>query len=147
MTQKSQLSETITRATRCQLPHAHVDLKGTGSPYSITERRVPELISVLGTAGDVNHKPGGRLLLLSARLQDAVYCLCENITLSCCSDGSERPHRRHRSIHRIRQVRQCANKPTRQLQTSNFANNSHSVQSMCCEQVSRTRRPDGFTSQ
>ena len=41
-----------------------------GSPYSIAERRVPELIPVLGSqpAGDVNHKPGGRLLLLSARL-------------------------------------------------------------------------------
>ena len=39
------------------------------SPYSITERRVPELISVLGSqpAGDVSHKPGGRLSLLSAR--------------------------------------------------------------------------------
>ena len=43
--------------------------KGKGSPYSITERRVPELIPVLGSqpAGDVNHKPGGRLPLLSAR--------------------------------------------------------------------------------
>ena len=40
-----------------------------GSPYSITERRVPELIPVLGIqpAGDVSHKPGGRLPLLSAR--------------------------------------------------------------------------------
>ena len=30
-----------------------------GSPYSITERRVPELIPVLGSqsAGDVNYKP------------------------------------------------------------------------------------------
>ena len=37
--------------------------------YSITERRVPELIPVLGSqpAGDVSHKPGGRLPLLSAR--------------------------------------------------------------------------------
>ena len=44
-------------------------LKGKGSPYSITERRVPELIPVLGSqpAGDVSHKPGGRLPLLSAR--------------------------------------------------------------------------------
>jgi len=43
--------------------------KGIGSPYSITERRVPELVPVLGSqpAGDVNHKPGGRLPLLSAR--------------------------------------------------------------------------------
>ena len=43
--------------------------KGRGSPYSITERRVPELIPVLDSqpAGDVNHKPYGRLPLLSAR--------------------------------------------------------------------------------
>jgi len=43
--------------------------KGEGSPYAITERRVPELIPVLGsqTAGDVNHKPDGRLPLLPAR--------------------------------------------------------------------------------
>jgi len=40
-----------------------------GSPYSITKRRVPELIPVPGSqlAGDVSHKPGGRLPLLSAR--------------------------------------------------------------------------------
>ena len=40
-----------------------------GSPCSITERRVPEPIPVLGSqpAGDVSHKPGGRLPLLSAR--------------------------------------------------------------------------------
>ena len=38
------------------------------SPYSITERRVPELIPVLGSqpAGDVSHKTDGRLPLLSA---------------------------------------------------------------------------------
>jgi len=42
--------------------------KGKGSPYSITERRVPELIPVLVSqpAGDVSHKPVGRLPLLSA---------------------------------------------------------------------------------
>jgi len=34
--------------------------KGKGSPYSITERKVPELIPVLGSqpASDVSHKPG-----------------------------------------------------------------------------------------
>jgi len=44
-------------------------VKVKGSPYSTTERRVPELIPVLGSqpAGDVSHKPGGRLPLLSAR--------------------------------------------------------------------------------
>jgi len=35
-------------------------VKGKGSPYSITERRVPKLIPVLGSqpAGEVSHKPG-----------------------------------------------------------------------------------------
>jgi len=39
------------------------------SPYAITERRILELIPVLGSlpAGDVSHKPGGRLPLVSAR--------------------------------------------------------------------------------
>jgi len=43
--------------------------KGKGSPYSVTERRVPELIPVLGSqpAGEVSHKPDGRLPLLSTR--------------------------------------------------------------------------------
>jgi len=38
-------------------------------PYSIAERGVPELIPVLGSqpAGDVGHKPGIRLPLLSGR--------------------------------------------------------------------------------
>jgi len=40
-----------------------------GSPYSIAEHMLPEVIPVLGSqpVGDVNHKPDGRLLLLSAR--------------------------------------------------------------------------------
>jgi len=40
-----------------------------GRPCSINERRVLELIPVLGSqpAGEVSHKPGGRLPLLSAR--------------------------------------------------------------------------------
>jgi len=40
-----------------------------GSPYSITERRVPELIPILCSqpAGDVSHEPGGKLPLLSAK--------------------------------------------------------------------------------
>ena len=41
-------------------------VKGKGSPYSNTERRVPELISVQ-PAGDVSHKTDGRLPLLSDR--------------------------------------------------------------------------------
>jgi len=44
-------------------------LKKKSCPYSITERRVPELIPVLGSqhACDMSHKPGVRLPLLSAR--------------------------------------------------------------------------------
>ena len=47
----------------------HVKYGVKGSPYSITERRVPELIPVLGSqpAGDMSHKPDGRLPLLPAR--------------------------------------------------------------------------------
>ena len=47
----------------------NIKVKGKVGPYSITELRVPELIPVLGSqpAGDVSHKPGGRLPLLSAR--------------------------------------------------------------------------------
>ena len=44
-------------------------VKGKVSPYSIAERRVPELIPVSGSgpAGGMSHKPGGRQPLLSAR--------------------------------------------------------------------------------
>ena len=58
--------------------------KGKGSPYSIAERRVPELIPVLGSqpAGDVSHKPGGRLpLLVSAALPciDVIYSVMPSV--------------------------------------------------------------------
>ena len=51
----------------CELFLRHSEYKG--SPYSITECRVPELIPVLCSqpAGDVSHTPSGRLPLLSAR--------------------------------------------------------------------------------
>jgi len=47
----------------------HFSKKSKCCPHSITKHRVPELIPVLGSqpAGDVSHKPGGRLPLLSAR--------------------------------------------------------------------------------
>jgi len=55
----------------CYFMYLHSSSHVKGSPYSITERRVPELIPVLGSqpAGDVSHtcKPNGRLPLLSAR--------------------------------------------------------------------------------
>jgi len=52
-----------------QLSAAKKVEKGKGSRHSIAGHRVPELIPVLGSqpAGDVSHKPGGRLPLLSAR--------------------------------------------------------------------------------
>jgi len=55
---------TLTRSIACVFETYN------GSPYSITERRVPELIPGLGSqpSGDVSHKPGGRLPLLSDRL-------------------------------------------------------------------------------
>ena len=66
-------AESATGASIAEAPpqsaiNTHVG-KDLGSPHSITERRVPELIPVLGSqpAGDVNHKPDGRLPLLSAR--------------------------------------------------------------------------------
>jgi len=61
------------RTTPKILPSSNywISKKSKGSPYSITERRVPELIPVLGSqpAGNVSHKPDGRLPLLSAGLQ------------------------------------------------------------------------------
>ena len=57
----SQLQTTL---LTCQQITSHA-----GSPYSTAERRVPELIPVLGSQpeGDVSHEPGGRLSLHSAR--------------------------------------------------------------------------------
>jgi len=47
------------RVSSLQTILSYRDKKVKGSPYSITERRVPELIPVLGIqpAGDVSHKP------------------------------------------------------------------------------------------
>ena len=59
-------------------------VKGKGSPYSITERRVPELIPVLGSlpADDVSHKPGGRLPLLFAGPALTLATLKRFVTIS-----------------------------------------------------------------
>ena len=67
----SGLSGHVTKGLGSQKSHQQYETfpyKGKGSQYSITERRVPELIPVLGSqpAGDMSHKPGGRLPLLSA---------------------------------------------------------------------------------
>jgi len=45
--------------------------KGKGSPYSMTDHKISELIPVLGSqpAGDVSHKPSGRLPGLQLPLQ------------------------------------------------------------------------------
>ena len=53
-----------------------------GRPYSITECRVPELIPVLGSqlAGDVSHKPVGRLPLLFARPAITIATLKRAVT-------------------------------------------------------------------
>ena len=59
----------ICQCIQIQVHYEYESKKGKGNPYSTVERRVPELIPVLGSqpAGDVSHKPGGRLPLLSAR--------------------------------------------------------------------------------
>jgi len=61
----------------------YVKVKGRCNPYSIAERRVPELIPVLGSqpAGDVSHKPGGRLPLLSAR-PAVTFPACRSVPVS-----------------------------------------------------------------
>jgi len=63
-------AETSWHRQGTKLRHCHLLYK-KGSPYSITERGVPELISVLGSqpAGDMSHKLGGRLPLLSPEMQ------------------------------------------------------------------------------
>jgi len=50
----------------------------------ITDHSVPELIPVLGSqpAGDVSHKPGGRLPLLSARPTVTLATLKRTATIS-----------------------------------------------------------------
>ena len=60
---------TDTRPPHCTAGDTRAAKKCKGSPYSITERTVPQLIPVLGSqpAGDVSHKPDGRLPLLSER--------------------------------------------------------------------------------
>jgi len=52
-----------------QAPAYTPALKGKHSPYLTTKRGVPQRIPVLGSqpAGDVSHKPGGRLPLLSTK--------------------------------------------------------------------------------
>jgi len=64
--QEHETDKKLTRIILCIVRH---DKKGKVSSYSIAERRVPELIPVLGSqpAGDVSHQPCGRLPLLSAR--------------------------------------------------------------------------------
>jgi len=65
-------------------PPGLLQLSLKGSQYSITERRVPKLIAVFGTqpAGDVSHKPGGKLPLLSARPTVTLATLKRAATMS-----------------------------------------------------------------
>ena len=74
----------VGRADDC---HVHKPIgTGKGSPYSTAERRVPELIPVLGIqpAGDVSHKPGGRQPLLSTRPAVTPATLKTAATNFCC---------------------------------------------------------------
>ena len=69
MTRRPSILETVSGRMNVWDIFAPGLLTRKGSPYSITERRVPELIPVLGSqpAGDVSHEPGGQLPSLSAR--------------------------------------------------------------------------------
>ena len=60
---KFQFANSRTALCRSKQPHWNLKNNEKGSPYSIAERGVPELIPVLGSqpAGNVSHKPGGRL--------------------------------------------------------------------------------------
>jgi len=55
--------DTVGEMAICSGQVISASCKVKGSPYSITERTVTELIPVIGSqpAGDVNHKPDGRL--------------------------------------------------------------------------------------
>ena len=73
-------------------------IKGKRSPHLTAERRIPELIPVLGSqpAGDVSHEPGGRLSLLSARpavtlatLKRAATDGCEQFAQDCYPTASQ----------------------------------------------------------
>ena len=68
--------------SRSQCTMFYLKGKAKRSPYSITERRVPELIPVLCSqpAVDVIHKPGGRLPLLSDRPAVILATLATNFT-------------------------------------------------------------------
>jgi len=61
--------EFVRKSEHGRLKEVFIANIGKGSPYSITERRVPELIPVPGSqpARYVSHKSGGSLSLLSAR--------------------------------------------------------------------------------
>jgi len=66
--------------------------KGSLGLYSITERRVPELIPVLGSqpAGDVSHK--GRLPLLSARPAVTLATLKRAATILLLGEHTQHRH-------------------------------------------------------
>jgi len=69
----------------------NIGKKGKASPYSTTERWVPEMIPVLGSqpASDVSHKPGSRLPLLSARLAVTLATLQMTATILLLGEQSK----------------------------------------------------------
>ena len=115
-TESGMLRQTHTLVTNTYTPFhfsnvGEVIKKGKGSPYSITERRVPELIPVLGSqpAGDVSHKPGGppgpqlpsqplRGLISISLLGEQRHDGCEQFAYDCYQTASRlrfepRPYR------------------------------------------------------
>ena len=82
---------TYTRSGRVRCSHKGI---GKGSSYSISERRVPELIPVLDSqpAGDVSQKPDGKLPLLLLLL----LLLCN----SCIWYNNRQDRETNRQTHR-----------------------------------------------
>jgi len=87
----------------------------------IAERRVPELILVLGSqpAGDVSHKPGGRLPLLSARLTVTPQPLRGLLPISLLGE------QRHKGCEPERTSRYQKGKTSLDLTATNNKNNNN----------------------
>ena len=102
------------------------------APISITERRVPELIPVLGSqhAGDASHKPGGRLPLLPVRLAVTPATLkarCGIVRCRCKRTGC----RGTRGIGHPK-CRLCAGRSTACVCTASECAPSRSIHSETC---------------
>ena len=70
-----------------------------GSRYLINKGRVPQLILVLGSqpAGDMSHKPGSRLPLLSAMQYNTIQKCYVAVASEALANRTVKKHRRRRT--------------------------------------------------